>query len=71
MQALADFFAETSDGEEIGIWKIFIDDSSTRNGSGVGVLLLSPQGNEIQVEVQFYFRASNNEVEYEVLLASL
>lgn len=40
-------------------------------GSGVGVLLISPRGNEIRVAVQLNFKTSNNEAEYEALLTDL
>lgn len=62
VQTLADFFAETSGGEEGGVWKIFMDGSTTCKGSVVGVLLVSPQGDEIRVVVQLCFKASNNKV---------
>lgn len=32
---------------------------------------MSPQGDEIKIIVQLYFKPSNNEVEYDTLLASL
>ncbi|XP_042400865.1 uncharacterized protein LOC121990876 [Zingiber officinale] len=40
-------------------------------GSGVGVLVISPQGDILQLAVRLNFRATNNEAEYEVLLAGL
>lgn len=42
-----------------------------KQGSGVGVLLFSPQGEEISVVIRLNFKASTNESEYEALLAGL
>ncbi|XP_042437266.1 uncharacterized protein LOC122023266 [Zingiber officinale] len=52
-------------------WKIYVDGSATHKGSGVGILLISPQGDILQLAVQLNFRATNNEAEYEALLAGL
>ncbi|XP_042423210.1 uncharacterized protein LOC122010804 [Zingiber officinale] len=41
------------------------------NGSGVGVLLISPQEDILQLVVRLNFRATNNEAEYEALLVGL
>lgn len=70
-QALADFLVETSEDEDMGVWKIFIDGLATKKGSGVGILLVSPQADEIKMDVQLCFKASNNEVECEAVLAGL
>lgn len=70
-QALAGLLLETSEDEDKGFWKVFVDNSATRKGSGVGVLLVSPQGDEIKITIQLCFKASNKEAEYEALLASI
>lgn len=62
---------EPSGKEGEGVWKIFMDGSITNQGSGVGILLISPQQDEIHVAMQLSFTASNNEAEYVALLASL
>lgn len=48
---MADFLIETLGGEEERVWKIFVDGSTTNKGSGVGILLVSPQGDEIPTDV--------------------
>lgn len=48
-----------------------MDGLATRKGSRVGVLLVSPQGNEIKIAVQHCFKDFNNETEYEALLVGL
>ncbi|XP_073137842.1 uncharacterized protein [Henckelia pumila] len=70
-QALADFLAETKHMEEQGLWKVYVDGSSNSEGCGVGVLLISPHGDEIRLAVRLDFRASNNEAEYEAVLIGL
>ena len=40
-------------------------------GSGVGVVLESPKGIRLEKSLRFGFRASNNEAEYEALIARL
>ncbi|XP_073139067.1 uncharacterized protein [Henckelia pumila] len=70
-QALADFLAETKHMEEQGLWKVYVDGSSNSDGCGVGVLLISPHGDEIRLVVRLDFLASNNEAEYEAVLIGL
>ncbi|XP_075515490.1 uncharacterized protein LOC142550140 [Primulina tabacum] len=70
-QALADFLAKTVQVSEEEQWKIFVDGSSCRTGSGVGIVMISPWGEETKVAVRLNFRASNNEAEYEALLVGL
>ena len=52
-------------------WWLFVDGSSTKDSSGAGVLLLPPDRSPIEYAVRFCFEASNNEAEYEALLAGL
>ncbi|GKB62260.1 reverse transcriptase domain-containing protein [Tanacetum coccineum] len=52
-------------------WTIFMDGSSCIDGSGAGLILTSPDGAEFTYALRFQFTASNNEAEYEALLAGL
>ncbi|XP_075481082.1 uncharacterized protein LOC142521778 [Primulina tabacum] len=52
-------------------WKVYVDGSSSKDGSGVAVVLISPAGEEVKLAVRLDFRASNNEAEYEAVLAGL
>ncbi|XP_074577859.1 uncharacterized protein LOC141834411 [Curcuma longa] len=70
-QALADFLAEVHQGESEEEWKAYVDGASNKQGSGVGVLLVSPQGEEVRLSVRLSFKASNNEAEYEAVLMGL
>ncbi|XP_024024279.1 uncharacterized protein LOC112092414 [Morus notabilis] len=78
-QALANFLAEfshrlaltTPEGVETTEWKLYVDGASSESGSGVDVLLISPEGHKITSAVRFKFKASNNKAEYEALIAGL
>ncbi|GJT92814.1 reverse transcriptase domain-containing protein [Tanacetum coccineum] len=52
-------------------WTLFTDGSSCLEGSGAGLILTSPEGEEITYALRFEFDASNNEAEYEALIAGL
>jgi len=47
---------------------MYFDGSLTLEGVGAGVLLISPSSNKLRYALQLHFRATNNVVEYEVLL---
>nr|GEW82526.1 hypothetical protein [Tanacetum cinerariifolium] len=77
-QVLADFLAEMSDeslqnapaGEtQQEPWTLFTDGSSCVDGSGVGLILTILKGTEFTYALIFQFAASNNEAEYEALIA--
>ena len=70
-QALADFIIEVQGPEEENIWKVYVDGSSTRQGSGIGVLLISPREDRLQLSIRLNYRVTNNEAEYEALIAGL
>ncbi|GJW50720.1 reverse transcriptase domain-containing protein [Tanacetum coccineum] len=52
-------------------WTLFTDGASSIEGSGAGLILTDPNGKEITYALRFDFRASNNEAEYEALVAGL
>nr|GEV02990.1 hypothetical protein [Tanacetum cinerariifolium] len=81
-QILADFIAERQDEEDPPMeapaeevipepWTLFTDGSSCLKGSGAGLVLTSPKDKEFTYELRFEFGASNNEAEYEALIAGL
>ena len=76
-QVLADFLIElTLELEQHLVlpslnWILHVDGSSTNKGSGAGVQLQSPTGELIRQSFSFDFAASNNEAEYEYLIAGL
>ena len=56
---------------DLPIWKLFVDGASNAQGSGAGLILTSPEGINIEYALRFGFQASNNEAEYEAVIASL
>nr|GEZ61462.1 reverse transcriptase domain-containing protein [Tanacetum cinerariifolium] len=52
-------------------WTLFTDGSSCIDGSGAGLRLTNPDGVEFTYALRFQFAASNNEAEYEALIAGL
>uniref|UniRef100_A0A2N9FUY0 Uncharacterized protein n=1 Tax=Fagus sylvatica TaxID=28930 RepID=A0A2N9FUY0_FAGSY len=77
-QALVDFIAEFThplkEDEKSGegeAWTVNIDGSSTKEMSGAGVILVSPEKDKFEYALQLCFRATNNEAEYEALLVGL
>ena len=66
-QAIADFLAvwiEQQQPTQIHSehWTMFFDGSKMLNGSGVGVVLVSPSGDKPSYVLQIHFDSSNNEV---------
>ncbi|VVA39663.1 PREDICTED: rve domain-containing, partial [Prunus dulcis] len=53
------------------LWTLFVDGSSNAQGCGAGLVLVSPDKVALEYALRFNFQASNNEVEYESLLAGL
>jgi len=52
-------------------WMVQIDGSATKKAGGVGVVLISPEGEILKYAVRLQFLAMNNEAEYETLLTGL
>ncbi|XP_052197211.1 uncharacterized protein LOC127804391 [Diospyros lotus] len=77
-QALVDFIAEFTGPAQVGeeaseglSWELYVDGSSSDQGAGARVMLISPEGHRILCALRFGFQATNNEAEYEALLAGL
>ncbi|GJW50875.1 reverse transcriptase domain-containing protein [Tanacetum coccineum] len=79
-QILADFLIEKPDDVPADIsvketpkevWTLSTDGSSCTDGSGAGLILTSAEGTEFTYALRFQFTASNNEAEYEALIAGL
>uniref|UniRef100_A0A2N9IUA0 Uncharacterized protein n=1 Tax=Fagus sylvatica TaxID=28930 RepID=A0A2N9IUA0_FAGSY len=78
-QALADFIAEftskddepTENVKQASKWTMNIDGSSTKDSGGVGIVLKSPEGDIIKQAIRLQYPTTNNEAEYETLLAGL
>ncbi|XP_077223340.1 uncharacterized protein LOC143856945 [Tasmannia lanceolata] len=53
------------------LWEVYVDGSSSRNGCGAGLILTGPENFVLDYALRFGFRASNNEAEYEALIAGM
>ena len=78
-QVLADFVAEFSpknDSEmvchvENRSWRVFVDGASSAMGTGAGIAIITPEGIRLEQSFRLGFKTSNNEAEYEALIAGL
>ena len=52
-------------------WEVYIDRASNQNGSGIGLVLISPEKVIIEKSLRLDFLATNNEAEYETLLIGM
>ena len=57
--------------QEPTYWKAYVDDAANQRGSGVGLVLISPEGITIEKSLRLGFSSTNNEVEYEALLEGM
>ena len=46
-------------------WEVYVDGASNQKGSGVGLVLMSPEKVVIEKSLRLDFSATNNEAEYE------
>ena len=79
-QVLADFVMEFTSAKptenaqtptDLPIWNLSVDGATNAQGSGAGLILTSPEGIDIEYALRFGFQASNNETEYETVIAGL
>lgn len=67
-QALAYFLQEMTRVAEVKVWKAFVDGSVTKEASGVGIKMISPEGDHLSFSIQYECPLSNNEAEYEAVV---
>nr|GEU74807.1 reverse transcriptase domain-containing protein [Tanacetum cinerariifolium] len=81
-QILADFIMERPEDDPLDTpiednkelpdpWILFTNESSCIDGSGAGLIITNPEGVEFTYALRFRFDATNNEAEYEDLIAGL
>ncbi|GJR24699.1 reverse transcriptase domain-containing protein [Tanacetum coccineum] len=81
-QILADFIVERPEEDSLDTpieveeelpepWILFTDGSSCADGFRAGLILTNPEGAEFTYAMRFRFEATNNEAEYEALIAGL
>ena len=66
-----DFLDEDIMGIEVESWKMYFDGATNQNGSGIGVLLISPKGTHIPFSSRLNFPATNNATEYKTCIIGL
>ncbi|XP_030970570.1 uncharacterized protein LOC115990942 [Quercus lobata] len=66
-----DFPDEDIIGIEVESWKMYFDRAINQNGSGIGVLLISPKGTHIPFSGRLNFLATNNATKYEACIIGL
>ena len=67
------------DGRSVGVasiqglqpWELYVDGVANQRGSGVGLVLVSPERITIEKSLRLNFSATNNEAEYEALLKGM
>nr|GFA34353.1 hypothetical protein [Tanacetum cinerariifolium] len=52
-------------------WTLYTDGASSQKGVGAGLVLIDPSGTEYTYAIRCNFPSTNNEAEYEALLAGL
>ncbi|XP_020202148.1 uncharacterized protein LOC109787951 [Cajanus cajan] len=72
-QCLANFVAKLTPilAKEEQVWALYVDGSSNTKGGGAGIILEGPNNVTIEQSLKFRFRITNNQAEYEALLAGL
>ncbi|KAK0598758.1 hypothetical protein LWI29_037707 [Acer saccharum] len=82
-QAVADFVAEFTEpsmemarmmveqNKKVFKWQLRIDGLSNTHGNGEGVVVSTPEGDLVECALHFDFKATNNQAEYEALIAGL
>ena len=72
---LVDFIAELPQSEtcpdNLDCWTLNIDGGSRKSVVGIDLQLRTPSGDKIEQSIRLGFSASNNKLEYEVILVEL
>ena len=58
-------------GIEVESWKMYVDGAKNQNGSGIGILLISPKRAHIPFSGRLNFPATNTTTEYEACIIGL
>ena len=66
-----DFSDEDIMGIDVVSWKMYFNEATNQNGSGIEVLLISPKGTHIPFSGKLNFPATNNAIEYEICIMGL
>ncbi|KAJ3689619.1 hypothetical protein LUZ61_018783 [Rhynchospora tenuis] len=73
-QALADFIVQGTSGSFTpveAVWEVYVDGASSGKGTGLGVEIISPEGDRFKYALKVNFNPSHNMAEYEAFIAGL
>ncbi|XP_068486585.1 uncharacterized protein [Phaseolus vulgaris] len=71
-QCLANFTSELQQCQELETtWTLHVDGSSSKKGGGARIVLEGPENIQVEKSLRFEFQTSNNQAEYEALIAGL
>ncbi|XP_020231103.1 uncharacterized protein LOC109811707 [Cajanus cajan] len=72
-QCLENFVAELTptSADQPQVWTLHVDGSSNSKGGGAGIILEGPNEVALEQSLKFGFKVTNNQAEYEALLARL
>ena len=71
LQVQKDIPVQVKKEEPGGLWQMYFDGASSKEGAGVGVLLISAGGEVISLMYKLEFKTTNNITEYEALILGL
>ena len=60
-----------TEGAQLRMWTLYMDDLSNFKGCKLGMVLTSPDGDVLERLISCGFKATNNEVEYKPMIAGL
>ena len=56
---------------DLPIWRLSVDGAANSQGSSAGLILISLDEIDVEYALRFRFQASNNEADYEAIIAGL
>ena len=68
---IAKFSPNRSELDEVWIWVVKVDGSSTLYAGGIGIILKSSEGDKLKYAARLQYQTTDNKAEYEALLKGL
>ena len=70
-EALVERLVDVASIQGLPPWELYVDGAANQRGSGMGLVLVSPEKITIEKSLRLNFLATNNEAEYETLLRGM
>ncbi|XP_073025166.1 uncharacterized protein [Primulina eburnea] len=67
--ALSDFLSEILQPDKEEVWRVFVDETSSLSGCGVGVVIIDPLGENIKLTLRIDSRETKNEAKCEAVMS--